>query len=93
MFSVLSILLIVFSQLGINVIRAVLGSWRMNKAEMANKEARRLRVAPGSAADQLDSVVSCIIKALRSGRPAELPGLGRIEPGKRWVFHPEKRKL
>jgi hypothetical protein len=40
----------------------------------------------------MDLVVNKIIRALRSGRPAELPGLGIISPGKRWVFHPEKRK-
>jgi nucleoid DNA-binding protein len=64
----------------------------MKKAELANQEARRQRVAPGNAADQMDRVVNQIIRALRSGRPAELPGLGTIQPGKRWVFHPEKRK-
>ena len=70
----------------------MLGSGRMKKAELANQEARRQRVAPGNAADQMDRVVNQIIRALRSGRPAELPGLGIIQPGKRWVFHPEKRK-
>ena len=64
----------------------------MKKAELANHEARRLRVAPGSAADQMDRAVSQIIRALRRGRAAELPGLGTIEPGKRWKFHPEKRR-
>ncbi len=67
-------------------------SGRMKKAELANHEARRQRVAPGDAADQMDRVVNRIIRALRSGRPAELPGLGTIQPGKRWIFHPEKRK-
>jgi hypothetical protein len=64
----------------------------MKKAELANHEARRQRIATGNAADQLDRVVNQIIRALRSGRAAELPGLGTIEPGKRWIFHPEKRK-
>jgi hypothetical protein len=67
-------------------------SGRMKKAELANHEARRQRVAPGNAADQMDLVVNQIIRALRSGRVAVLPGLGTIQPGKRWVFHPEKRK-
>jgi nucleoid DNA-binding protein len=58
----------------------------MDKANLANYEARRLGVAPGNAADQLDSVVTRIIRALKSGREAELPGLGTIRPGKRWVF-------
>ena len=64
----------------------------MKKAELANHEARRLRVPPGNAADQMDCVVNRIIRALRSGRSAELPGLGTIQPGKRWIFHPVKRK-
>ena len=69
----------------------MVGSGRMKKAELANHEARRLRVAPGNAADQMDSVVNRIVKALRRGQPAELPGLGIIQPsGKRWVFLPEK---
>ena len=70
----------------------MVGSGRMKKAELANHEARRQKVAPGNAADQMDLAVNQIIRALRRGRPAELPGLGTIQPGKRWVFHPEKRK-
>jgi nucleoid DNA-binding protein len=70
----------------------MVGSERMKKAELANNEARRLRVAPGNAADQMDRVVNQITRALRSGRSAELPGLGTIQPGKRWIFYPEKRK-
>lgn len=70
----------------------MLASGRMKKAELANQEGRRQRVAPGNAADQMDRVVNQIVRALRSGRPAELPGLGTIQPGKRWKFLPERRK-
>jgi hypothetical protein len=63
----------------------------MKKAELAIQEARRQRVAPGDAADQMDRAVNRIIRVLRSGQPAELPGLGTIQPGKRWTFHPERR--
>ena len=66
---------------------------RMKKAELANHEARRQRVAPGDAADQMDRAVNQIVKGLRSGKPAQLPGLGTIQPGKRWIFHPEKREV
>jgi len=62
----------------------------MKKAELAIREARRQRVAPGNAADQMDRAVNQIIRTLRSGRPAELPGLGTIQPGKRWTFLPVK---
>ena len=64
----------------------------MKKAELVNHEARRLRVAPGNAADQMDRVVARIIRTLRSGESAELPGLGTIQPGKRWTFRPSKKK-
>ncbi len=72
----------------------------MKKAELADYEGRRQRVAPGNAADQMDRVVTQIIRTLRKGGPAELPGLGIIEPSrkagetgrKRWVFRPERRK-
>ena len=43
----------------------------------------------------MDRVVNQIVLALRKGEPAELPGLGTIQPGKRWVFFPKaqgKRK-
>jgi nucleoid DNA-binding protein len=70
----------------------MVGSGRMKKAELANNEARRQRVAPEDAADQMDSAVNEIIRALRSGQPARLPGLGTIQPGKRWTFHPEKQR-
>ncbi len=65
---------------------------RMKKAEIANHEGRRQKVTAGNAADQMDRAVSQIIRALRSGKAAELPGLGTIQPGKRWVFHPKKRR-
>jgi len=64
----------------------------MKKSDLARDIGERHGVDPGDAADQMDRVVNQIIRALRSGRPAELPGLGIIQPGKRWVFHPEKRR-
>ena len=64
----------------------------MNKAELANHVARRQKVAPANAADQMDQAVTEIVRALRNGQPAELPGLGTIQPGKRWIFRPEKRR-
>jgi len=64
----------------------------MKKVEIANHEGRRRRVDPADAADQMDLAVNQIIRALRSGRAAVLPGLGTIQPGKRWIFRPEKAK-
>jgi nucleoid DNA-binding protein len=64
----------------------------MKKAQLAVQEGKRQQVEPGNAADQMDRVVNQIVQALRSGKMAELPGLGTIRPGKRWVFRPERRK-
>jgi len=64
----------------------------MKKAQLAVQEGKRQQVEPGSAADQMDRAVNRIVQALRNGKRAELPGLGTIRPGKRWVFRPERRK-
>jgi hypothetical protein len=64
----------------------------MKKQELAHHEARRQRVAPGDAADQMDRAVNRIVRMLRNGHAAHLPGLGTIQPGKRWTFRPEKEK-
>ena len=41
-------------------------------------------------AEQMEQVVNSIIRTLRGGKPARLPGLGTITPGKKWAFQPEK---
>jgi nucleoid DNA-binding protein len=43
--------------------------------------ARQSGVTEGEAADRLDRVVREILSRLRSGRQAELPGLGRLTTG------------
>lgn len=71
----------------------------MKKRELAQRVADERGVAPAAAADQMDTAVNQIIRSLRSGQSAELPGLGTITPragapGKKWVFRrePGKRK-
>lgn len=49
-------------------------------------------VEPAAVADQLDEAVTSILRALRSGHDAHLPGIGTISPGKRWTFHPESHE-
>lgn len=61
----------------------------MKKSEMAQEMARRDGVEPGEAADQIDRIVTAMLRNLRKGRAARLPGLGTITPGKRWTFRPE----
>jgi nucleoid DNA-binding protein len=64
----------------------------MKKSALAKELARRRGLKTGDAADQLDRVVNQIIRTLKAGRPAYLPGLGTIKPGKQWTFHPERNE-
>ena len=41
-------------------------------------------------AQDLERVVDRIIRILRSGKPARLPGLGTISPGNEWTFLQER---
>lgn len=62
------------------------GSERMKKSDIAEDVARQGGVAPATAADQVDKAVNSIVRALRNGWPARLPGLGTITPGKPRTF-------
>jgi hypothetical protein len=68
----------------------VLTSRQMKKSALKKEMARRNGGDTGRAADQLDSVVNGIIRTLRSGKPARLPGIGTITPGKQWTFLQER---
>jgi hypothetical protein len=68
----------------------MLTSRQMKKSDLAKEMARRNGGDASDAADQLDSVVNGIIRTLRSGKAARLPGLGTITPGKKWTFQPER---
>jgi nucleoid DNA-binding protein len=62
---------------------------RMKKADLIKQVASQSGMEPGAAADQVDKAVNQILRALRSGKTARLPGLGTIRPGKHWSFRPE----
>jgi nucleoid DNA-binding protein len=64
----------------------------MKKSDLARDIARRRGLKTGDAADQIDRVVNHIIRTLKAGRPARLPGLGTITPGKRWTFKQERNE-
>jgi len=64
----------------------------MKKADLILRVAARRGVEPGTAADQMDKAVNRIVRTLRSGREARLPGLGTISPGKPWVFRQESNE-
>jgi nucleoid DNA-binding protein len=65
----------------------------MKKRELVQRAAELEGVAPGAAADHLDQAVNKIIKALKNGHSAHLPGLGTLTPAsgasRRWVFRRE----
>jgi nucleoid DNA-binding protein len=61
----------------------------MKKSALAKAVAKRHKVKTGDAADEMDRAVTQILQTLRSGRPARLPGVGTIKPGKPWTFQPE----
>jgi len=50
----------------------------MKRVELARKLAARSNVSRAEARDQVGEVVHKILKSLRSGRPVELPGVGRL---------------
>jgi hypothetical protein len=59
-----------------------------------NKEAAYVANGiPRLEAEDLERVVNRIIRTLRSGKPARLPGLGTINPGDSWTFRQEEGSL
>ena len=53
----------------------------MKNTDIAQQIAREAGISQGEAADQLDEVITSILKTLKKGRYADLPGLGRFKPG------------
>ena len=50
----------------------------MRNTDIAQQIASESGISQGEAADQLDEVITSILKNLKKGRPADLPGLGRF---------------
>jgi len=55
----------------------------MKRAELARTLARKKKVSPAAARDEVDEQFHKIIKLLRSGKPVKLPGVGRLTADKR----------
>jgi nucleoid DNA-binding protein len=55
--------------------------------ELIHKLAEARSTTPAQAADEIDKVIHSILKKLRRGQPARLPGLGHFLPGRQ--FRPE----
>ena len=52
----------------------------MEKKDFTKRYAQRTRSTPAEAADQIDHVVNDLLRRLRAGQPASLPGFGTLLP-------------
>ena len=62
----------------------------MQKKDFARRLAHEAHLTPAVAADQIDAVVTRLLRRLKEGKPAEIPGLGTLLPGKAITFQPEE---
>ena len=53
----------------------------MKKEQLARQLAKESGITPAAAADQVDRIVTGILKRVRKGQSASLPGLGTFRPG------------
>lgn len=66
---------------------------RMAKSGPDKEDAYVANGIPRLEAEDLERVVDQIIRTLRSGKPARLPGLGTIDPGESWTFRQDEGSL
>jgi nucleoid DNA-binding protein len=57
---------------------------------LINRLAAASDVTPAEAADQIEKLIDRILKRLRDGTPAHVPGLGKFSPGPSVQFQPER---
>jgi nucleoid DNA-binding protein len=62
----------------------------MKKAQIARRLAKESGISPAAAADQIDLILNDILKRVRRGQSASLPGLGTFWPGPRPEFYFEE---
>ena len=65
---------------------------RMTENELAKSLAKRLKTSNSQAADRIGRQLHEIVRQLRSGIPATLPGLGTLLPGEKAKRSPKPRK-
>jgi|HubBroStandDraft_1064217.scaffolds.fasta_scaffold163076_2 nucleoid DNA-binding protein len=58
----------------------------MKKEQIARRMAKESHITTAAAADQLDRIVSDILKRIRKGETASIPGLGSFRAGWRRDF-------
>ena len=61
----------------------------MKKSDLVKEMGARRGMRPADAADEVDGAVNELIKALKQGKVAKLPGLGTIAPERPWKFNQE----
>lgn len=59
----------------------------MKRQQLAKRLAKESGISPAAAADQLDIILSGILRRVRQGHSASLPGLGTFVPGAKPEFH------
>jgi nucleoid DNA-binding protein len=62
----------------------------MKKEQLAKRLAKESGISTAAAADQLDGILSGILRRVRQGHSARLPGLGTFLPGAKPEFHFEQ---
>jgi nucleoid DNA-binding protein len=62
----------------------------MTKAQLAKRLAKEIGISTAAAADQLDGILIGILRRIRHGQSASLPGLGTFLPGPKPEFHFEE---
>jgi nucleoid DNA-binding protein len=62
----------------------------MKKAQLVKRLARESGISTAAAADQLDDILGGILRRVRRGQSAPLPGLGIFLPGLKPEFHFEE---
>lgn len=63
---------------------------RMRKDQLAKRIAKESGISTAAAADQLDGILSGILRRVRQGQSASLPGLGTFLPGASPEFYFEQ---
>jgi len=59
----------------------------MKKEQLAKRLAKESGISAAAAADQLDSILTGILRRIRRGHSASLPGLGTFLPGPKPEFY------
>jgi nucleoid DNA-binding protein len=65
----------------------------MKKEQLARQLAKESKIPAAAAADQLDRIVSDILRRVRNGESASFPGLGTFRPGRERDFKFDRELL